>query len=578
MDAARLAVRHREQAPARRRAERRLYQWASTGDTATLTLLAAVTAVLQIGFLALLGLTLARLVEGEGQWPLLSQALIAMAALALARALLQGVLSRRARGAGLAVVTGLRRHLMRRAMRPGWRLRHGPGAGALAMRLGPELDSIAPWYGRYLPALLLALLQPLLILAVVFPLDWLAGVLLLVAGPLIPLFMALIGMGVAVLAEEQHRRLALLGDHFLDRLRALPLLRLLDRTDAAADEVEEAAHGWRRAAMRVLRVAFLSSAVLEFFAAVAIATVAIYVGMALLGFHEFGPAPEMTLASGLIILLLAPEFFAPLRQLGQRYHDRAEALAAMVALEPHLAFGPEPEPEKETPQPDHWISPPAVELRGLRLAPGGNTTAPLPGPLDLSIKAGEWIAFTGPSGCGKTTLADTLLGLLPAADGEIRIEGRPLASIPEAEVRANAGWLGQESTLLSASLRTSLAPGEKTVDEETLWEAIRGADLEEVVRALPRGLETRLGEDGAGLSGGERRRLALARCLYRRPRMLVLDEPTAGLDAATEARILQCLRALRGHCTLLMFTHSGAAAAAADGVFSLAGGGREGAP
>ena len=569
MDAARLAGRHRDQAPARRRAGRRLYQWASTGDKAALILLAALGALAQTGFLVLLALALAGLVEGEGHWPLLLPTLTAMGALALARALIQGAMSHRARRAGLAVVTMLRRHLMQRAMQPAWRLRHGPGAGALATRLGPELDTIAPWYGRYLPALLTALLQPLVILAVVFPLDWLAGALLLLAGPLIPLFMALIGMGVAVLAEEQHRQLARLGDHFLDRLRALPLLRLLARTADSATEVEHAAHRWRQAAMRVLRVAFLSSAVLEFFSAVAIATVAIYVGMALLGFHAFGPAPEMTLASGLIILLLAPEFFAPLRLLGQRYHDRAAALAAMVALEPHLQRDTGESPDA---QPDHWIMPPAVELRSLRLAPGGAPDSLLPGRIDLHIKAGEWIAFTGPSGSGKTTLADTLLGLLPAGEGEVRIEGRPLAEITEAELRTNTGWLGQAPALLSASLRANLGPGAEEIDEQALSEAIRAADLESVVQALPHGLDTRLGEDGAGLSGGERRRLALARCLYRRPRLLVLDEPTAGLDRATEARILECLRALRGHCTLLMFTHSRAAAAAADGVFELAAG------
>ncbi len=579
MDAARLAARHRRDAPRLRSAGKFLLRRVARGELVVLALLCAAGSAALIGFLWLLGVTLARLVEAGGAGAWLVPALAGLVGLALLRAALTVVLARWTTGLGLRVTETLRAALLHRAMDPAWRLRHQQSPGGFATRLGPELDSIQHWYGRYLPAVLVAVIQPLLILLLVFPRDWLAGTLLALTAPLIPLFMALIGMGAASLAEDQHRQLARLGDHFLDRLRALPLLRLLRRTNATADEVEEAAHGWRRSAMRVLRVAFLSSAVLEFFAAVAIATVAIYVGMALLGFLTLGPAPQMTLTAGLVILLLAPEFFAPLRTLGQRYHDRAAALAATASLRPLLEdeHRQEPEPFRDRHKPRNgsprnanhhqtnlrWARAPALTATGLRPAlPGAGEL--LPAPVELHVEPGEWLAITGPSGSGKTSVVDALLGLLPRASGEIRLGGRLLEEIPLEERRANIAWLGQQARLLATSLKANIAPGEQTPSPERLQRAVELAGLEEVVAALPLGLETRLGEDGAGLSGGERRRLALARSLYSMPRLLVLDEPTAGLDAATEARVLRCLRRLAGECTLILCTHSEAAIAAAD--------------
>ncbi len=459
------------------------------------------------------------------------------------------------------LVTTLRQTLLARAVQPRWQLQQTADAATLTLRLTRELETLEPYYRRYLPALGVAILQPLLILALVLPLDWLAGLVLLATAPLIPLFMVLIGMGSARLAEAQQARLARLGALFLDRLRGLQTLRLFRRTTGAVREIAQASEAWRQATMRVLRVAFLSSAVLEFFAAVAIATVAIYIGLALLGFFTLGPAPDMTLAAGLVILVLAPEYFAPLRRLAQHYHDRAAALAAVPALQALQTPKPSSPPPRRA-SPRRWSAPPGLELDQLTLRwPGA--AHPVIERLSLCVAPGEWLALTGPSGCGKSTLAAALLGWLPVEKGSLRVGGRLLSELTMDELAANLGWLGQQPQLLNDTLRANLAPSGEAAPG-ALAALVERCGLTGVVAALPAGLDTRLGEDGGGLSGGEAQRVALARALHRSPRLLVLDEPTASLDDANERELLAHLREVAGSSTLVMLTHSEVAAAAAD--------------
>lgn len=531
-----------------------------------------------LGLLTLLiGLALA-LAAGVGLPAAAAPQLSLLLAIAATGAVLRALALHRGERAGArlasSLVTTLRQHLLARSVQPRWQLQQTADTAALTLRLTRELETLEPYYRRYLPALGVAVLQPLLILLLVLPLDWLAGLVLLGTAPLIPLFMVLIGMGSARLAEEQHSRLARMGAMFLDRLRGLQTLRLFRRTDSAVQDIGQAAEAWRGATMRVLRVAFLSSAVLEFFAAVAIATVAIYIGLALLGFFTLGPAPEMTLAAGLVILVLAPEYFAPLRRLAQHYHDRAAALAAVPALrdmdgQADGMAGPlaRRAPDRATTvavarRPRRWPGPPTVHLDHVTLR-WPRATQPAVQTLSLTIGAGEWLAVTGPSGCGKSTLAAALLGWLPVETGDLLIDGRPPAAYPPEELAANLGWLGQQPQLLNATLRANLAPSGES-DTAALAALAQRVGLTDVVAALPAGLDTRLGEDGAGLSGGEAQRVALARALHRAPRLLVLDEPTASLDAAHEQALLGRLRALGGTATIVMLTHSEAAAAAAD--------------
>jgi ATP-binding cassette, subfamily C, bacterial CydD len=404
---------------------------------------------------------------------------------------------------------------------------------------------VGGYYARYLPALGLALAVPLALLAAAFTQDWIAGLLLLLSAPLIPVFMALIGMGSQQVHEAQQEEQNRLAGHFLDRIRGLDLLRRSLALDAARDEVAQAADGYRRLSMRVLRVAFLSSAVMEFFSAVAIGLVAIYVGFALLGFLEFGPAGQMTLFSGLFVLLLAPEYFQPLRQFAQSYHDRAGAEAAAGALAPLLQEPPAPPqaPAQLPPDPAQPLL--RLDRVSLRYDPGG---PPALDDLTLSVAPGERIAVVGPSGSGKSTLLALCAGFVSPSTGSLAL----------AEPARHFAWMGQRAHLFHGSLRDNLllgaAPG--TPDDELLT-ALGAAGLPVDDPTLPQGLDTPIGEGNRGLSGGQAQRVALARALLSGSRLWLLDEPSSALDPATEADLLGriLLHARERGITVLLATH-----------------------
>ncbi|KAB7624138.1 thiol reductant ABC exporter subunit CydD [Alkalilimnicola sp. S0819] len=486
--------------------------------------------------------------------------LLGLLAIAVARALLQAGTEHLAAQAARRILARLRTALHGLALDPAVRLRLRQGPAELSTLLGEQLQTLGPWFREYLPARTRALVQPLLILLLVFMLDWLAGLLLLLSAPLIPLFSALIGLGTSTLAREQQDRLQRLGAHFLDRVRALPTLRLLRRAQTEAAGVGAAAQAYRRSSMQVLRVAFLSSAVLEFFSAIAIATLAVYIGMALLGFITFGPAPELGFQSGLLILLLAPEFFQPLRRLAAGYHERAAALAAAPELQALLAQAPAEEQVK--PHSITLRAAPALLVQGLALRWPDSEQAVIEG-LNLEVAAGEWLSIRGESGSGKSSLAAALLGWLAPQAGRILLAGRLLADWPAPDLRGACGWLGQQPHLLPASLRRNLDPGGRHADA-ALREMLARVDLGRALALLPAGLDTRLAERGGGLSGGEAQRLCLARALLPQPRLLILDEPTASLDPAAEQRLLRVLRGLAGGITIIQFSHSPAAGAASD--------------
>lgn len=560
-EAARLAAADRRGAPARRAAERWLAARLDRGRllrmlgarSAELLLLVAALLLLAIALDRALGLTGD---EGPWAWPLVAAVLLGALRLVCSVAA-ESSASR----LGIELVGRLRRDLLERAMDATWRLQVPTGPGGLARRMGPELESIAPWAGRYLPAAWVALVQPVAILVVVVTMDWVAAVVLAICAPIIPAFMVLIGKGTAILAERQHARLARIGDLFLDRVAALPTLRLFAAAHRGATDVADAAETWRRDSMGLLRVAFLSSAVLEFFGAIAIATLAIYVGLALLGFIEFGPAQAMTPGAGLAILVLAPEFFAPLRRLGQCYHDRGSALGAAVGLRALLESAPAStrrSGQRIDAIPSTTMAP-LVECQGLVLQwPGAS--APVTSGLDLRVDPGEWLVVSGPSGCGKSTLAAALAGLLVPAHGVIAIDGRA-----PSEVAATAiGWLEQAPRLLPGSLAYNIAPGDVHAPRARLQAAIDTAGLGPILDVIPGGLHARLGDDGLGLSGGEAQRIALARAVYPCPRLLVLDEPTASLDRAAARALLRRIRALAGTRTVIMMSHDPDAIAMAD--------------
>jgi ATP-binding cassette subfamily C protein CydD len=444
---------------------------------------------------------------------------------------------------------------------PAWKT--GQASGALASRLIEQVDGLDAYVARYLAQQKLSMLAPLLILAFVFPFNWVCGLILLGTAPLIPMFMILIGHGAQAVQSRQLRSLSKMSGHFLDVLRGLTTLKLLDAHRRQTGEIAEVSEGFRVRTMEVLRLAFLSSTVLEFFSVLAIALTALYLGFTLLGEINFGVA--LTFQTSLFVLLLAPEFYQPLRDLGTLYHARAEALASAGQLKPILdAVSPSPAGGTATP----GTGAPSLSLRGLSFShvPG----VPVLRDLDLEVKAGEAVAVTGPSGVGKTTLLRLLQGQLTAEAGGIWVDGRPLAELDLEAWRARIGWMSQHPRLLAATLRDNLRVARQDAGDDELAEALTFAGLGPWLAALENGLDTLLGEGGRTVSGGQLRRLALARLRLRREAtLLLLDEPTASLDDDTQDLVLDRLAELKRGRTLVLLTHHPKPLVLADRVFAL---------
>ncbi|WP_110687242.1 thiol reductant ABC exporter subunit CydD [Salinicola aestuarinus] len=433
--------------------------------------------------------------------------------------------------------------------------RHSAG---LASQVVDQVEALEGYYARFLPQMVVAALVPLIYLVAVLWLDWLAGIWLLIAAPVIPLFMALIGMGAQRLNEAQFQAVTRLSGHFLDRVRGITTLKLFGLGERSVTEVEAVAHDYRRRSLKTLRVAFLSSAVLEFFAAVSVAVVAIYIGFGLLGYINYGPAGSLNLFSGLFILLLAPEFFQPLRTLSQHYHDRASALGAAEGLQTLLAEG-----ESLTPQEEAGLTlagDEAVRLERVELRHAGRDR--LLGPVTLSVKRGEVIALVGPSGSGKSSLLQLMAGFVAPDGGKLAVQRTP-----------GVGWMDQRALIVQGTLAENLRLVAPEASDTQLQEALTQAGLARWLAASDRGLETPLGERGVGLSGGEGQRLALARLFLSSAPLLLLDEPTAALDAVTEREVIAGLQRLVAHGrTLIVATHHSEIMAMADRVYAIEGG------
>ncbi len=447
----------------------------------------------------------------------------------------------------------LRRHLRARVLE---QLRErGPAylqqraAGNWASLLLEQIEHLHDFYARYLSQSRLAVLQPLLILVAVFPVNWACGLILLLTAPLIPFFMILTGIGAADANRRNFKALARLSGHFLDRLKGLATLRLYHAAAAEGKQIEQASEQFRERTMEVLRLAFLSSAVLEFFAALSIALVAVYFGFSYLEHLNFGHYGEpLTLFTGLYVLLLAPEFYLPLRELGTHYHAKAQAIGAADSLEQFL--GETPLTPTAGVQPFDSAEPLHIEARELCvLSPAGQV---LVGPLSFTLAAGSHTALVGKTGSGKSSLLSALLGFAPYR-GSLRINGQELSHLDQARYRLHVGWLGQTPKLLHGSLRDNLTLGRQDRPQAELLAALRQAGADDILAA--KGWDYAIGEQGRGLSVGQAQRLALARTLLKPCRLLLLDEPTASLDKLNEQKIMTALQAqLRGRTSLLV-TH-----------------------
>lgn len=435
------------------------------------------------------------------------------------------------------------------ALGPAWAARQQ--AGALVSTLLDQVEAMDGYFARYRPQQWLAVIAPLMILLVVWPLSWAAGVILLVTAPLIPLFMLLVGWGTRQRQTEQMQALQRMSGHFLELVRGLPTLQLLGAHRRLGDQVAQVAEAFRVRTMRVLRMAFLSGAVLEFFASVAIAVSAVYFGMNLLGHLDFGLYGQVpTLQVALFALLLTPEFYLPLRELGTHYHARAEALAAAGELRAIL--------QAESPQPQggpHRLAahPPGLQLDGVSFA--HRDGEPVLSDCSLHVASGEVVAIQGPSGGGKTTVLRLLLGQLRAQQGAVRVGGIDVHELDLPAWRERVAWMGQHPHLMSDTLAANLRVAAPDATDAQLTEALCFAGLQAWLGTLPDGLQTRMGEGGRGISGGQLRRLALARVRLRPGDVLLLDEPTASLDADTEATLVDRLGELCEGRTVVLLTH-----------------------
>lgn len=422
-------------------------------------------------------------------------------------------------------------------------------AGSWASIMLEQVENLHNFYARFLPQQSLSAIVPVVIFIAVFPLNWAAGLILMITAPLVPLFMIIVGIAAADNSQKNMDTLSRLSAQFLDRLRGLETLRLFNRTSEQTEHIENATEDFRETTMDVLKLAFLSSAVLEFFTSISIALMAVYFGFSYLGQIEFGTynAP-LTLFTGFFCLILAPEFYQPLRDLGTYYHDRAAGIGAANAIVDFLE-----EDFLTVHQNEKAISlESAVEISAENLVVLSTQGSALTKPLNFQIPANHNVALVGQSGAGKTSLINAILGFLPY-EGSLKINGQELRESNLADWRKHIAWVGQNPLLLQGTIKENLLLGDIQANDEEINQALMRSQAKEFTDKL--GLHHEIKDGGLGISVGQAQRLAIARALLRKGDLLLLDEPTASLDAQSENLVLHALNEASQHQTTLMITH-----------------------
>ncbi|WP_424888123.1 thiol reductant ABC exporter subunit CydD [Streptomyces sp. XH2] len=489
----------------------------------------------------------------------LGTALALLAAVAAGRAAVSWLTELAAHRASAAVKSELRDRLLTRATRLGPAWLDARRTGELTTLATRGVDALDDYFARYLPQLGLAVVVPVAVLARIVSADWVSALIIVLTLPLIPLFMVLIGWATQSRMDRQWRLLSRLSGHFLDVVAGLPTLKVFGRAKAQAESIRAITADYRRATLRTLRIAFLSSFALELLATVSVALVAVGIGMRLV--HG-----ELDLYTGLMVLVLAPEAYLPLRQVGAQYHAAAEGLAA--ADEVFAVLETEPVPAGTAPAPDARRA--ALTVDRLVVRHEGRAEPSLP-ETSFEVRAGETVALVGPSGSGKTTLLNVLLGFARPAAGRVLVGGTDLASLSPESWRDQVAWVPQRPRLFAGTVAENVRLARPGATDAQVCDALRAAGALDFVTMLHHGTDTRLGENGAGLSAGQRQRLALARAFLADRPVLLLDEPTANLDGETEASVVEAIRRLAAGRTVIMVVHRPALLAVAGRTVRLVG-------
>ncbi|NTW51160.1 MAG: thiol reductant ABC exporter subunit CydD [Chlorobiaceae bacterium] len=421
-------------------------------------------------------------------------------------------------------------------------------SGRLVTTMLKGVESIDAYFSQFIPQLFLALLTPLIILAAVFPSDWITGTILVLTAPLIPFFMIVIGKSASVATQKQWTTMSRMSGYFLDMLEGLTTLKLFAQAKARRDGIEEASETFRLSTMKVLKIAFLSSLTLELVSTIGIAVAAVSIGMRLTsGVMPFRPA--------VFILLLIPDFYLTLRQLGTKFHAGMEGGSASKEIHEildkasslnRLPGSLELTAEKAAELP--------IVIENLSYAFPGSSTRALDG-VSCTLRPGTVTALTGPSGAGKSTFMNLLLRFIEPDEGSLSLNTVPVGKYEQKAWYRNIAWVPQHPFLFNATISENLLMARPGASPEQVETALRQAGLLEMIQSLPDGLETMIGEQGARLSGGEAQRLSLARAFLKDAPILLLDEPTSHTDPLLETRLRVSMAELMRGRTVVMIAH-----------------------